>query len=180
VVSAPVPAPPARPLKVLLLCSGNSARSQIAEALFTRHGEGRVQATSAGLHPTERVNPYAIEVLAVNGIAWDGHTPKGLAALQGHKFDLVITVCDDARDACPLFPGAAAQVHWGLRDPAEEQDPAAARRAFTDTYDALARRISRLLALPVESLPPAELEERAQAVHRAPARRARSLRGLGT
>lgn len=169
-----------RPLRVLLLCSGNSARSQIAEALFTRHGEGRVQATSAGSCPAERVNPYAIEVLAVHGIMWDGHTPKGFAALHGREFDLVITVCDRAREACPLFPGAGAQVHWGLRDPAEEQDPAAARRAFTDTYDALARRISRLLALPVEMLPPAELMERAQAVHRGPARRGRARLALGT
>ena len=172
-MSAPV-------LRVLLLCGGNSARSQIAEALFTRHGGGRVRATSAGSQPAERVNPYAIEVLAVHGITWVGHTPKGFDALQGQEFELVITVCDGARAACPSFPGATAQVHWGLRDPAKEQDPAAARRAFTDTYDALARRISRLLALPVENLPPAELKERAQAVHREAARRGRSLRGLAT
>jgi arsenate reductase len=111
------------------------------------------------------VNPHAVEVLREHGIAWEGRTPKGLDDVAHRQFDLVVTVCDNARDACPYLPAAAAQVHWGLSDPAEETDAAAARRAFGDTYDALASRVDALLALPLESLDPAGVRARAQAIH---------------
>ena len=155
----------AQPFRVLVLCTGNSARSQIAEALLAVRGAGRVAAASAGSRPAARVNPYAVEVLRDHGIAWDGRTPKRIDDVAGQRFDLVITVCDDARDACPVFPGATAQVHWGLPDPARETEPEAARRAFGETYDTLAVRVDALLALPLEQLAPAALRERAQAVH---------------
>jgi protein-tyrosine-phosphatase len=156
-----------RPFRVLVLCTGNSARSQIAEALLATRGaaEGRVHAASAGSRPAARVNPYAVEVLREHGIAWEGRTPKGIDDVAGERWDLVITVCDNARDACPVFPGAAAQVHWGLPDPADETTPDAARRAFAETYDALAARVDALLALPLESLDAAALRDRAQAIH---------------
>ncbi|NUQ20109.1 MAG: arsenate reductase ArsC [Gemmatimonadaceae bacterium] len=154
-----------RRFRVLVLCTGNSARSQIAEALLATRGAGRVEAASAGSHPAPRVNPYAVEALAEHGIAWEGRTPKGIDDVAAERFDLVITVCDNARDACPVFPGAGAQVHWGLPDPAEEREPAAARRAVRETYDALATRVDALLALPLERLDPASLKERAQAIH---------------
>jgi arsenate reductase len=153
------------PFRVLVLCTGNSARSQIAEALFATRGAGRVEAASAGSRPAARVNPYAVEVLRAHGVAWDGRTPKSVDDVAGERFDLVVTVCDNARDACPFFPGAAAQAHWGLPDPAEETEPAAARRAFAETYDALARRVDAALALPLERLAPAELRARVQDVH---------------
>ena len=157
------------PFRVLVLCTGNSARSQIAEALFATRGAGRVEAASAGSRPAARVNPYAVEVLAAHGIAWEGRTPQHVDAFDGQRFDLVVTVCDNARDACPWFPGAAAQVHWGLPDPADEATPEAARRAFAATYDALAARVDAVLALPLASMDAATLRERAQAVHeRAP------------
>lgn len=150
---------------MLVLCTGNSARSQIAEALLATRGAGRVEAASAGSRPAARVNPYAVEVLHAHGIEWNGRSPRGIDDVAGQRFDLVITVCDNARDACPVFPGAGAQVHWGLPDPADETDPAAARRAFAETYDALGARVDALLALPLEELDAAVLRERAQAVH---------------
>lgn len=152
-------------LRILVLCTGNSARSQIAEALLATRGAGRVVAASAGSRPAPRVNPYAVEVLREHGIEWAGRVPKRIDDVAGERFDLVVTVCDDARDACPYFPGAGARVHWGLPDPAEETEPGAARRAFRATFEALARRVDALLALPLEGLAPAELMERAQAVH---------------
>ena len=151
--------------RVLVLCTGNSARSQIAEALLAAKGGGRIQATSAGSRPAARVNRYAIEVLREHGIMWEGHEPKSIDDLGGARFDLVITVCDNARDACPYYPGAAAQVHWGLPDPADADDPGAARRAFHSTYDALASRVDALLALPLEQLDPAALRRAAQGIH---------------
>ena len=155
--------------RVLVLCTGNSARSQIGEALLATkgmtRGAGRVEAESAGSHPATCVNPYAVETLEANGIPWQNRTPKRIDDLDGERFDLVITVCDNARDACPFFPGAAAQVHWGLPDPADETDPDDAWRAFADTFDALEARVVALLALPLETLDPAELVRRAEAIH---------------
>jgi protein-tyrosine-phosphatase len=153
------------PFRVLVLCTGNSARSQIAEAILATLGGTRIAAASAGSRPAAQVNPWAVEELRRHGIEWAGHRPQHLDDVAGQRFDLVITVCDNARDACPFFPGAAAQVHWGLPDPAEETEPAAAREAFARTWDAVRVRVERLLALPLESLSPGELTARAQAIH---------------
>lgn len=157
------------PFRVLVLCTGNSARSQIGEALFTELGatrpEGRVEAQSAGSRPAPRVNPYAIDVLAAHGIAWAGRVPKSIDDVASHHFDLVITVCDNARDACPYFPGAKAQVHWALPDPADMADPAAAREAFNSTFDALKVRVDALLALPLEQLSTEALADAATRIH---------------
>jgi protein-tyrosine-phosphatase len=158
------------PFRVLVLCTGNSARSQIAEALLVTRGRQRaagvVEAESAGSRPAARVNPYAIEVLEEHGIVWSGRTPQSIDAVLDRRFDLVITVCDNARDACPVLPGAGPSVHWGLPDPADEQEPEHARRAFGETYAALAARVDALLALPLESFDLSTLREYAQAVHR--------------
>jgi len=155
--------------RVLVLCTGNSARSQIGEALLATRGAARrprpVSAASAGSRPAARVHPYANEILGAHGITWAGRTPKHIDAVAEERFELVITVCDNARDACPYFPGAAVQVHWGLPDPADEPEPASARRAFAATYDALAARIDALLALPLETLSTSELREQVQAIH---------------
>jgi arsenate reductase len=166
---------PAATFRILVLCTGNSARSQIGEALLHARGAVRpgvrVSAESAGSRPAPRVNPYAVETLAAHGIAWSGHTPKHIDELAHERFNLVITVCDNARDACPFFPGGSAQVHWGLSDPADAATPDEARRAFADTYAALSARVDALLALPLDQLDAATLTARAQAVHdeRAPA-----------
>lgn len=155
--------------RVLVLCTGNSARSQIGEALLGSRGAsraaGRVTAASAGSRPAARVNPYAEEELGRQGIAWRGRQPKSLDDVEGEHFDLVITVCDNAREACPFFPGATAQVHWGLPDPADAADPASARRAFAATFDALSARVDALLALPLEAMDASTLTREAQEVH---------------
>ena len=156
---------PERPFRVLVLCTGNSARSQIAEALLATRGAGRIEAASAGSRPAPRVNPYAVEVLREHGIAWAGHAPQSIDDVRDDLFDLVITVWDNARGTCPFFPNAVAQVHWGLPDPAEEVEPGAARRAFRETYDALAARVDALLAWPLGQFDRRTLAERAQAVH---------------
>ena len=157
------------PFRVLVLCTGNSTRSQIGQALLQTRGAaraaGRVTALSAGSRPAPRVNPYAVQTLAAHGIQLDGRTPKSIDDVAGEAFELVITVCDNAHEACPYFPGARAQVHWGLPDPAEETEPAAARHAFAATFDALSRRVDALLALPLESLDADSLRTAAQAVH---------------
>jgi arsenate reductase len=157
--------------RVLVLCTGNSARSQIAEALLATRGaqrkRGPVHAASAGSRPAPRVNPFAVEVLALHGILWGDRTPKSIDQMATEQFDLVITVCDNARDACPIFPGADVQIHWGLPDPAEEQDPETAREAFEATYRALESRITALLALPLGELSAGELRIAATAIHAA-------------
>ncbi len=154
---------------VLVLCTGNSARSQIAEALIVTRGAtrsaGRVVAASAGSRPASRVNPFAVEVLAAHGIVWEGRAPQSIDDVAGRAFDLVITVCDNAQEACPFFAGARAQVHWGLPDPAEHTEAEAARAAFAATYSALSTRVDALLTLPLEAMDAAALRVAAQAVH---------------
>lgn len=134
------------PLRVLILCTGNSARSQIAEALLAHLGAGRVTAASAGTRPAARVNPFAIEALREAGIEWRGHAPQDVTAVEHEPWDIVITVCDNARESCPVFPGATRRLHWGLPDPAEvEGDDTAKRQAFRDTLNGLRDRIGALL-----------------------------------
>jgi protein-tyrosine-phosphatase len=116
--------------RVLFLCTGNSARSQIAEAVLNRKGKGRFVAESAGSRPVERVNPAAVEVLREVGIDWRDRTPRGLAGLERERWDFVITVCDHAKEACPWFPGQPVLAHWGMPDPADvEGDEAQSTRS---------------------------------------------------
>jgi arsenate reductase len=100
------------------VCTGNSARSQIAEALLERFGGADFEVESAGTEP-KGVNPFATEVLAEVGIDWSGAASKSLDGFLGQSFDYVITVCDRARQVCPVFPGSGNSLHWGLEDPAE-------------------------------------------------------------
>lgn len=151
--------------RILVLCTGNSARSQIAEALLVARGGHRIEALSAGSQPAPRVNPYAVQVLREHGIVWEGKSPRSIDSVTGRPMDLVITVCDNARDACPFFPGAATQVHWGLPDPADAVGSDAAVVAFQRAFDAISRRVDALLALPLETLSASALGQRAQAIH---------------
>ena len=156
------------PLRVLFLCTHNSARSQIAEALLAdkaqRQAPGRFQAGSAGSTPGTRVHPSAIEALAAYGIEWRGR-PKTIDSVCSQPWDLIITVCDRARETCPVFPGQPAFAHWGMDDPSEfEGDDATRRRAFREALTYLGRRIDLLLALPVERLERIALEKRVQGI----------------
>lgn len=142
-----------RPLRLLFLCTGNSARSQIAEALLNRKAKGRIVAESAGSQPAARVNPLAIETLKDYGIEWTGHAPRSVEGLEREPWDFVVTVCDNARESCPVFPCQPVLAHWGMPDPAlVEGGDTAKRAAFRDTYVALDRHIDQLLALPLERM----------------------------
>ena len=158
-------APPRGPLRLLFLCTANSARSQMAEAILNRKARGRIVAHSAGSRPAARVNPLTIETLREYGIEWAGHAPRGVDLLEREPWDFVITVCDRAKESCPIFPGQPVLAHWGMPDPAEVQgDEAARRAAFRETYLLLDRRIAFLLALPLERLERLALEARVQAI----------------
>ncbi len=111
--------------RVLFLCTGNSARSQISEALLRHLGKDEFEVYSAGTKPQSEVNPFAIEVLKERGVSTDGLYPKLVNQFVRDEFDLVVTVCDGARQTCPFFPGAKQMEHWSLEDPA----------AFQGTYD---------------------------------------------
>jgi arsenate reductase len=154
-----------RPLRTLILCTGNSARSQMAEAVLNQKGRGRFVAESAGSEPAARVNPYAVEALLEAGIDWSGRRPRGIDDLIGRPWDIVITVCDRAREACPFFPGQPALAHWGMEDPAAvEGDDETKRRAFREALQLISRRIDLMLALPVEKLERLVLQERLRAI----------------
>ena len=146
------------PLRVLVLCTANSARSQIAEALLRHRGAGRIEAESAGATPAGRVHPSALGVLERHGIPTGGLGPKASGELLGRDWDVVITVCDRARDACPVFPRAIVSAHWGMPDPARVAGAGEAA-AFDEAFRTLCRRIDAFLALPLGELDPAALGE---------------------
>jgi protein-tyrosine-phosphatase len=142
---------------VLFLCTGNSARSILAEAYLNHAARGRYRAYSAGSRPAGEVNPFALELLRRSGLpttrarskSWDEFAAPGAA-----KMDFVFTVCDSAAaEVCPVWPGHPVTAHWGVPDPAAVQGTAEEkRRAFKDAFTALSRRIDLFLALPVEKL----------------------------
>lgn len=103
--------------RVLILCTGNSARSQMAEGWLRHLVADRFAVFSAGTHPST-VNPFAIQVMAEVGIDLSGHRSKSVTEYLGQPFDYVITVCDQAAEACPVFPGTAVRLHWSFPDPA--------------------------------------------------------------
>ena len=150
---------PGKTFRVLFLCTGNSARSQIAEKILNRKGGGRFVAESAGSQPAARVNQMAVEALERHGYFWTGGRPRGLEGLTEQHWDFVITVCDRAKEACPFFPGQPVIAHWGMRDPAAvmgtDQEK---RRAFDDTVLTISRRLDLFLALPIEKLSRLALE----------------------
>lgn len=129
-------------LRILVLCTRNSARSQMAEALFQTIGDQRVVAASAGSDPGPGVHPLAVEALAELGIDWRGRPAQGIAAVEHQPWHAVITVCDAARDACPYMPTAGLTAHWGLSDPAAAAgDHAAQLQAFRIARDTLREAI---------------------------------------
>ena len=150
------------PLKILVLCTGNSCRSIIAEALANHLGAGRLQAFSAGSAPTGQVNPHALAVLARHDVPVHDPRSQSWDAFEDQPLDLVITVCDNAAgESCPVWLGDTVKVHWGVPDPAHVvdsgADAAVIERAFELTYQQMACRIERLLALPLAQLSAAEL-----------------------
>lgn len=142
---------------VLFLCTGNSARSIMAEAILNELGKGRFKAYSAGSHPTGRVNPLALALLDERGLSTAGLRSKSWAefAQAGAPFlNFVFTVCDQAAaEPCPVWPGQPMTAHWGVPDPAAVQGTDdEKRRAFLSTYVTLNRRISLFTSLPMHKL----------------------------
>ncbi|MBN8479530.1 MAG: arsenate reductase ArsC [Burkholderiales bacterium] len=167
---------PARPgtrgLHVLFLCTGNSARSIMAESLLRQMGGGRLVAHSAGSRPAGTVNPYAIDQLLRSGLPVDGLRSKSweeFAAPGAPALDLVITVCDNAAgEICPIWPGHPLTAHWGVPDPAAvDGDDDTKRRAYADACERLAARIARLVRLPIDRLDPPTLQSELREIGRA-------------
>jgi protein-tyrosine-phosphatase/DNA-binding transcriptional ArsR family regulator len=136
-----------RPMRVLFLCTHNSARSQMAEALMRSMGGDQVEVYSAGSAPTE-ADPEALATLQEVGIDTTGLYAKSLEQFAGDPFDYIITVCDRVRDVCPAFVGDPAQAHWSITDPVDIEDPERRAKAFRDTLTELQTRIRYLLLLP--------------------------------
>jgi arsenate reductase (thioredoxin) len=153
------------PLNVLFLCTGNSARSIIAEAIMNREGRGRFRAYSAGSHPRGGVNPNTIRLLQglhyktdeFRSKSWDEFERPGAP-----KLDFVFTVCDDAAsEVCPIWPGQPMTAHWGMADPAVvEGSPAEIALAFADTYRMMNNRLTLFMNLPLTSLDRLSLQRR--------------------
>jgi protein-tyrosine-phosphatase len=162
---------PNRTFNVLFLCTGNSARSILSEALLNKRGQGQFRAFSAGSHPAGRVNPYALELLRKMGYSTDGLRSKSwdeFAALGAPELDFVFTVCDNAAgEVCPMWPGQPITAHWGIPDPAAvDGTDEHKRKAFEDAFRILERRISLFLSLPIRSLEQLVLQERLSEIGR--------------
>jgi arsenate reductase len=157
------------PYQVLVLCTGNSARSILGEALFNQLGGGRFKAYSAGSQPSGKVNPVALETLEKHGVAlpearsksWDEFALPGAP-----EIDFIFTVCDSAAgEACPVWLGHPTTAHWGIADPAHVEPMEARHKAFELAYRLLKQRIEAFVALPLESMTPAEVVQAAKRIH---------------
>jgi arsenate reductase (thioredoxin) len=142
---------------VLFLCTGNSARSIMAEVMLDRLGHGRFKAFSAGSHPGGKVNPFAIETMQAAGISTEGVRSKSwdeFAVAGAPRMDFIFTVCDDAAsEVCPVWPGMPTTAHWGVADPAAvEGTDEKKRAAFLEAATILQRRIELLVNLPIATL----------------------------
>ena len=150
---------------VLVLCTGNSARSILGEVLFNVLGKGKFTAHSAGSNPVGRVNPFALELLQQQGFDTSRLRSKSwgeFAASGAPELDFIFTVCDNAAgETCPVWPGKPATAHWGIPDPAHvEGGDAAKRAAFKKAYEQLARRIQLFMSLPIEKLDKLTLKQK--------------------
>lgn len=128
--------------RVLVLCTGNSARSQMAEALINARMGDQWEAVSAGTQPAPQMNPYALRALAEIGIQTEGSRPKHITEFTGQSFDVVVTVCDDAAENCPIWPGQGKRVHISFPDPAKaEGDDAHKLAVFRTVRDDIEKRL---------------------------------------
>jgi protein-tyrosine-phosphatase len=159
----------ARVLNVLFLCTGNSARSIIAEAIMNREGRGRFKAYSAGSHPKGEVNPNTLRLLQSLHYRTDDFRSKSwdeFAGPDAPKLDFVFTVCDDAAaEVCPIWPGQPMTAHWGMPDPANAAgSPAEIALAFSDAYRMMNNRITLFMNLPMASLDRMSLQRRLEEI----------------
>ena len=154
------------PFSVLFICTGNSCRSIMAEALLAHHGGSRVSAHSAGSHPAGYVHPMALQALSARGIDAGQAKSQSWDEFANRPFDAVLTVCDAAAgEACPWFPGPAVRAHWGVPDPAAfAGSDEAVLDFFRTTCGRLEQRVQALLELPLETLEPAALQQQLAAI----------------
>jgi len=157
------------PFNVLFLCSGNSARSIMAEAILNRDGRGKFRAFSAGSHPKGHIHPYAIDLLRKLNYDVSGFRSKSwteFARPEAPKLDFVFTVCDDAaKEVCPVWPGQPMTAHWGIPDPAAATgNEAEIRLAFADAFRMLNNRISIFISLPIRSLDKLALQKQLDSI----------------
>jgi protein-tyrosine-phosphatase len=150
---------------VLFLCTGNSARSILGEAIMNRLGQGRIKAQSAGSHPRGKVHPYALDLLKQFNYKTEGFRSKSWDEFAGDdaiRFDFVFTVCDQAAaETCPYWPGQPMTAHWGVPDPAAVEGTEAEKRAaFADAYGRLHNRIAIFVSLPLVSIDRLSLKNR--------------------
>ena len=132
--------------KVLFLCTGNSCRSQMGEGFLRALGGERFEVRSAGTEIAERVHPLAVKAMAEVGVDISAHQPKDIGVFDGEQFDLLITVCDGAKQACPMFLDATRKVHWSLEDPAKAAGTEAERMVvFRAIRDEIRRRVEHLV-----------------------------------
>ena len=162
-----------KPYNILVLCTGNSARSIIGEALFNTMGAGRFKAYSAGSHPTGRVNPFAIEQVRELGYPVENLRSKSwdeFAVTGAPELDFVVTVCDKAAgEICPLWPGQPVTAHWGFPDPAAVEGTDEEKRAFfAQTLRQMRNRVQLFLSLPLETLDRLAIENRMRAIGKQP------------
>jgi len=162
-----------RSFNVLFLCTGNSARSIMAEAILARQGTGRFQAFSAGACPTGEVHPYAVGLLRKMDYATDAFRSKSWDEFSGPdapKMDFVFTVCDSAANqVCPVWPGQPVTAHWGIPDPAAAEGTELEQQlAFADAYQMLNQRIEIFMNLPIRSLDKMSLQRRLDEIGQAP------------
>ena len=160
---------PADPIRVLFVCTGNSARSVLSEATLNHLGRGRFEAYSAGSRPTGRVNPYALRQLAASGMPTDGYRSKSWDEFSGPgapKLDVVVTVCDSAaQEECPVFFGDFVLTHWGLPDPAAATGAdAEIAAAFAQAHRVVTHRVEQLVALPDDAFASGDLRSRLDAI----------------
>ena len=154
---------------VLFLCTGNSARSILAEAILNKDGKGHFRAFSAGSHPKGEVHPQALRLLADLDLPTDGYRSKSwdeFAAAGATPLDFVFTVCDNAAgEVCPIWPGQPMAAHWGIEDPAAAE-PEKQPQAFRGALYALQRRIGLFLALPLDSIDELSLQTKLREIGR--------------
>lgn len=161
-----------KPFHVLFLCTGNSARSILAEAYLNVAGKGRFSAYSAGSNPAGKVNPFAVELLEKNRLSSAGLRSKSwdeFARSDAPRLDFVFTVCDNAAgETCPVWPGQPITAHWGVADPAAVTgSDADKRKAFLRAFTELSARINLMLALPVDKLDRLTLKRKLEEIGRA-------------
>jgi protein-tyrosine-phosphatase len=161
-----------RSFNVLFLCTGNSARSIMAESILRQSGQGRFNAFSAGSHPTGKVNPFALELLQANRMPTDGLRSKNWDEFTrpgAPRLDFVLTVCDNAAgEVCPVWPGQPMTAHWGVPDPAAvEGTEDAKRKAFSDACRLLLARIRLFTSLPLAKLDRLTLRNRLREIGKA-------------